>query len=216
MKTTLLALMAVCSMLSGHAQTDRISLDGVWSLSLDSVHYNYFIQLPGTTDEARVGEKHEKGTPLYIGRNETWQLAREYVHVGPAWYQREIYIPKDWADKRVYISLERCMWQTRLWVNGNYVGEEHSLSAPHQYDVTDCLTVGKNIIRLCVDNSPYVHLGSWSHGYSAGIQTIWNGAVGELYLQAKDPIAVENVQCYPSFKERTLRVKGRLATSLSS
>ena len=216
MKTTLLALMAVCSMLSGHAQTDRINLGGVWNLSLDSADYNYLIQLPGTTDETRVGEKHEKGTPLHIGRNETWQLAREYVHVGPAWYQREVYIPTDWAGKQVFLSLERCMWQTRLWVNGKYVGEEHSLIAPHRYEVTDCLRTGKNIIRLCVDNSPYVHLGSWSHGYSEGIQTVWNGVIGELFLQAKDCISVENVQCYSSFKDRTLRVQGRLTNTMSS
>ena len=108
------------------------------------------------------------------------------------------------------------MWQTRLWVNGKYVGEEHSLVAPHQYEVTDCLRTGKNIIRLCIDNSPYVHLGSWSHGYSEGIQTIWNGVVGEMYLQAKDRVSLENVQCFSSFKNRTLRVQGRLRSTLPS
>ena len=108
MKTTLLALLTVCCLLPCKAQTDRIRLDGVWSLSLDSADYNYLIQLPGTTDETRVGEKHEKGTPLHIGRNETWQLAREYVHVGPAWYQREVYIPTDWAGKQVFLWNDAC------------------------------------------------------------------------------------------------------------
>lgn len=216
MRTTIWALLAICCILSGKAQTDRIKLDGVWNLSLDSTDYNYLVQLPGTTDEACIGGKHVKGTPLHIGKNETWQLAREYVHVGPAWYQREIHIPSDWVGKQIFLSFERCMWQTRLWVNGKYVGEENSLVAPHQYEVTDCLRTGKNIICLCVDNSPYVHLGSWSHGYSEGIQTIWNGVVGEMYLQAKDRVSLENVQCFSSFKNRTLRVQGRLTSTLPS
>lgn len=187
---------------------ERISLAGNWKLSSDSIHYNYTIRLPGSTDEIKLGEKHENGTNLYNGDSEVWQLARKYVYIGPAWYHKEVIIPKEWASKRITLLLERCMWQTKLWINGNYVGEEHSLCTPHQYDITECIKIGYNRIDLRIDNSPYVNLGSWSHAYSPGIQTIWNGAIGELYLEAKDKIAVEKIQCYPSLKNKNVEVKG--------
>ena len=169
-----------------YGQGERLALSGTWQLSLDSTNYVHTINLPGSTDEAGIGEKHIDGTPLYIDRPETWQLARRRVFIGEAWYRKEIDLPKSWAGKRVELSFERCMWQTRLWVNGSLVGNENSLCAPHTYDISKFVVPGKtNSISLCIDNSPYVNLGSWSHGYAPGIQTIWNGAIGELFLKQR-------------------------------
>ena len=193
-----------------YAQQEQIDLSGLWSFTLDSTTFKSEIKLPGSTDEAGIGVRHVSGTKLYTGDPEIWQLARKHVFVGKAWYQKEVEIPREWKDKQITLSLERCMWQTHLWINGHYVGEKHSLCAPHQYDVTKYLNVGHNSIRLSIDNSPYVHLGSWSHGYSPGMQTIWNGAIGELVLEAKDKISMGKIQCYPSLRERSLQVKGSL------
>lgn len=193
-----------------YAQQEQIDLSGLWSFTLDSTTFKSEIKLPGSTDEAGIGVRHVSGTKLYTGDPEIWQLARKHVFVGKAWYQKEVEIPREWKDKQITMSLERCMWQTHLWINGHYVGEKHSLCAPHQYDVSKYLNVGHNSIRLSIDNSPYVHLGSWSHGYSPGMQTIWNGAIGELVLEAKDQISMGKIQCYPSLRERSLQVKGSL------
>ena len=124
----------------------------------------------------------------------------------------EITLPgsTDEVRRRVVLSLERCMWQTKLWINGNFVGEDHSLCTPHRYDVTRYIKAGCNEIRMLINNSPYVNLGSWSHGYAPGIQTIWNGAIGKLCLEALDEISVENLQCYPSFKDKSLQVRGSI------
>lgn len=192
------------------AEGERISIAGTWQLATDSAQYRYTISLPGSTDEAGVGKEHVAGTPLYIGRPETWQLARKRVHIGPAWYTREVEVPASWKGKQMTLSLERCMWTTALWVDGTLVGEANSLCAPHTYDLTGYLTPGTHTLLLRIDNSPYVNLGSWSHGYAPGIQTIWNGAIGDLYLEAKDEVAMSDVQCYTAWQERTLRVTGRL------
>lgn len=205
-----LFLLCLIFRLPCNAQQEQINLAGSWKFSLDSTKFDSEINLPGSTDEAGIGKKHIAGTKLYTGNSEIWQLARKNVFIGIAWYQKKVEIPKEWKDKRVILSLERCMWQTRLWINGHYVDEEHSLCTPHQYDISEYLKVGSNEIRLCIDNSPYVHLGSWSHGYAPGIQTIWNGAIGDLFLEAKDKISVEGIQCYPSLKEKSLHVKGEL------
>lgn len=201
----LLIIFSPCS-----AQCLRVDLAGTWKLSLDSIRFEHQITFPGSTDEIPLGERHKPGTDLYIGKPETWQLARKYTFIGPVWYYKEINITQEWTDKRIILSLERCMWQTKVWINGDYVGEEHSLCTPHKYDVTRYIMKGLNKICLRIDNSPYVHLGSWSHGYSPGIQTIWNGVIGSLFLEAKDKVSIENLQCYPILKDKTVRWKGEL------
>ena len=201
----LLIIFSPCS-----AQCLRVDLAGTWKLSLDSIRFEHQITFPGSTDEIPLGERHKPGTDLYIGKPETWQLARKYTFIGPVWYYKEINITQEWTDKRIILSLERCMWQTKVWINGDYVGEEHSLCTPHKYDVTRYIKKGLNKICLRIDNSPYVHLGSWSHGYSPGIQTIWNGVIGSLFLEAKDKVSIENLQCYPILKDKTVRWKGEL------
>ena len=74
-------LLFLSAVLSCLAAGERISLAGTWQLATDSAHYRYTISLPGSTDEAGVGKEHVAGTPLYIGRPETWQLARKRVHI---------------------------------------------------------------------------------------------------------------------------------------
>ena len=129
--------LSFAGVLQMRAQGERLTLAGVWQLATDSVNYTHSINLPGSTDEAGVGKEHINGTPLYIDRPETWQLARRRVFIGEARYRKELNIPKSWKGKRVELSLERCMWQTGLFVNGRHVGDENSLCAPHVYDITD-------------------------------------------------------------------------------
>lgn len=195
---------------------NQIDLSGSWLFSEDNNLFDQEVYLPGSTDEAQIGIRHIPGEKLYTGQSEIWQLAREYVFIDTAWYQKEIIIPDDWIQKRVTLSLERCMWQTRLWINDVYVGEEHSLCTPHRYDVSRVLKPGKNKIKMCIDNTPYVHLGSWSHGYAPGIQTIWNGAIGNLFLEAEDDISLQNIQCYPSLKEKSLSIRAKIVNAKKS
>ena len=148
-KTLLLGLLMALSASSPClAEGERISLAGTWQLATDSAQYRYTISLPGSTDEAGVGKEHVAGTPLYIGRPETWQLARKRVHIGPAWYTREVEVPASWKGKQVTLSLERCMWTTALWVDGTLVGEANSLCAPHTYDLTGYLTPGTHTLLI--------------------------------------------------------------------
>jgi beta-galactosidase/beta-glucuronidase len=60
-------------------------------------------------------------------------------YVGPAWYQRTLAIPSGWKGKRLVLILERCHWDTELWVDTVHVGVRNSLSTPHAYDLTPYL-----------------------------------------------------------------------------
>jgi beta-galactosidase/beta-glucuronidase len=52
-------------------------------------------------------------------------------YVGPAWYQKRLDIPRDWMGRRIILFLERCHWETKVWVDDNVVGVQDSLCTPH-------------------------------------------------------------------------------------
>ncbi len=62
---------------------------------------------------------------------------------GPAWYQKNIQIPQTWKNKRIVLSLERCHWETTVFVDGNKIGTQNSLSVPHIYDLTESFGTGQ-------------------------------------------------------------------------
>ncbi|MEN5053874.1 sugar-binding domain-containing protein [Sphingobacterium kitahiroshimense] len=87
-------------------------LDGVWRFRLDEKNVGLAqgwqkqdldkrITIPGTTDQARYGEK-TTGSDFGI-------LTRAYKYYGPSWYQMDFVVPANWKDKRLYLNLERVM-----------------------------------------------------------------------------------------------------------
>jgi len=218
MKKRLYILILILFFQKVSAQVDYIDLSGLWNFALDSLdigeknkwfddNLQETINLPGSTDQGNYGKAHAKGTPLYDGKQEIRRLTRKHSYMGPAWYQKEITIPENWNDKTVCLKLERCMWQTGLWVNDQFIGTQESLSVAHIFELTKYLKPGKNKITLRIDNRPFVHLGSWSHGYSPDTQTIWNGAIGEIKLIAKSKIQIQNIKTYPSVDDQELLVR---------
>lgn len=199
-----------------------ISLAGEWEFSLDSTdigvskgwYANSFkekIQLPGTTDEAGYGIPNQ--LPPSIGKPQILHLTRKNSYVGPAWYTREITIPSDWEGKNVELKLERVIWQTTVWVDGNAVdGKQESLIAPHYFDLTKQLTPGKHRLTIRVDNRKQYDI-TWNdmaHAYTEQTQIMWNGILGEISLRAKNAVSIADLQVYPDIENNQIRVKGKL------
>jgi hypothetical protein len=124
---------------------------------------------------------------------------------GAAWYQKEITIPEDWNGQFIGLFLERCHWESRLWVDDKEVGIQNSLGTPHKYDLTKFLTPGKHRLSLCVDNRVKdIDPGVNSHSISDHTQSNWNGMVGQLFLEARPLVHIQNVQVYPDIQNKKL------------
>ena len=124
---------------------------------------------------------------------------KEYT--GAAWYQKQVAIPAKWTSREVYLHLERCHWETTLWVNGSKAGTENSLSVPHVYRLTGLLKSGNNVLSLRIDNRiKDINPGLDAHSISDNTQTNWNGVIGDIYLTAKPLIQVSQVKVYPDRK----------------
>ena len=212
---------ALAAML-GACQTDErvISLAGEWQVALDSldvgVEQRWFdssfterMQLPGTTDEAGLGNPNTLLPSLE--KPQILHLTRKHSYVGPAWYVREIEIPSDWAGQKIQLKLERALWQTAVWVDGKEVpGREESLVAPHNYDLTDYLMPGRHTLAIRVDNRKRYDIsgGDMAHAYTNETQVMWNGVLGRMELTARKHLDVDSLRLYPDAAAREVRVTG--------
>jgi beta-galactosidase/beta-glucuronidase len=194
----------------------RLSLAGIWKFKTDpfftGINSNGVqlmpqlpeeITLPGSTDRAGKGIKTQDMTSL--------RLTRMYEYKGPAWYEKEVFIPASWSNKETRLFLERAHWETSVWINGKPAGKQESLSVPHVYDVTRLLQPGKkNVIRIRVDNNLIYNI-EYSHAVSAETQTNWNGIIGKIELQAFDQLHVKDLQVYPHLAKQQAEVHIKIA-----
>ncbi|MDR1417266.1 MAG: beta-glucuronidase [Prevotellaceae bacterium] len=137
-------------------------------------------------------------------------LTPDRHYVGVAWYQKEVSIPKSWAGKQVFLRLERPHIVTRVWVDGNEVGAYSAFCTPHVFDLSRWMKPGKQCrISVSVDNrlTEAINVGPDSHSITDQTQGNWNGIVGALQLEAKDPVHFDDIQVYPNLAAKQAVVK---------
>lgn len=180
------------------AQAQVISLAGEWKFSLDpkgegrdARWYERTlpekIQMPASCEERGFGVPYEKPT---VGR-----LTRVLSYEGQAWYQKEFTLPASWQSRRVELFLERCHWETNVWIDGRFVGTQNSLSVPHVYSL-GTLQPGTHRLTVCVDNTYKIPIGTWVHALTEDTQGNWNGMIGRLELRATPSVWIENAQVH--------------------
>ncbi len=181
------------------AQT--LSLAGEWKFALDpkgegrNAHWyehtlTESIQMPASCEERGFGVPYEKPT---VGR-----LTRVLRYEGQAWYQKEFTLPSSWMGQRVELFLERCHWETNVWIDGRFVGKQNSLSTPHVYSL-GMLQPGTHHLTICVDNTYKIPIGTWVHAITEDTQGNWNGMIGRLELRATSPVWIENAQVHKDY-----------------
>lgn len=193
-----------------NAQTQEVDLSGTWGFQTDfmdfrrgslDVRYMHRLQdtivLPAITDDYQIGWKSPY---CHIDR-----LTRKYEYMGPAWYQREIAFPKEWAGKRIFMYFERTHWLSSIFVDTKEVSKLDYISVPHCHELTDFVKPGKtHLITLCIDNRYQYDTHKWNHAHTEFTQINWNGILGEMKLIAVDPVYVDDMQLYPDVTEKTV------------
>ncbi len=180
--------------------------------------FNETIQLPGSMATNNKGNEitlHTRWTGSIVDRSwftdEKYKKYRqpgnirvpfwlqpEKKYTGAAWYRKTVIIPPEWGQKKITLFLERCHWETRLWVDGQYAGMQNSLGAPHVYDLTSLLSPGEHQITLRVDNRiKEINPGINSHSITDHTQSNWNGITGKIVLTAQPLINISDVRIFP-------------------
>ena len=120
---------------------ERKSLDGLWRFVLDPEdegrNQNWFDGLPA----------HAREMPVPASYND---IASElHDHVGEAWYETAIRIPRHWQDRRTVLRFDSATHRAEAFVNGRPVVTHEGGYTPFEADVTDVVRPG-GIDRITV------------------------------------------------------------------
>lgn len=190
------------------------------------------IQLPGVLQSQGFGDEVSTRTPWVLSLYDRfWFMREEYKaytrpgavkvpflsqpprhYVGVAWYQRDLDIPESWRGRRVVLFMERPRWESSVWIDGNRVGSNNSLVAPHEFDL-GALTPGRHRLSVRVDSSMLLPYRPDAHSVSDSLAGSWNGIVGKIELNSTGAVWIEDARVFPNVSKRTALIKVRVGNA---
>ena len=170
MKQLLVVLLSLFAFVPSDAQ-ETISLSGFWEYSLaDSAGYAGEVTLPGVLPV--------KGDRISL--------------------RHSVYVPGTWDRKRIFLYLERPLFETNVYVNGYQVGGDSILSVPHRFDITKALKLGTRN-TIVVSGRPKGHVV---------------GITGLMELRSHDEdLHIRRVRVYPQPYQNIVQVETQLEGS---
>ena len=178
-----------------------LDLAGKWKIELtaDSGVQAGEITLPGSLQGAGYGNPVTLDTPWVSGLHDAFWYEQEPFKkgdgeecrvpflcqpvrhfIGEAIYEREMEIESETGEDWI-LRVELTRWRTKVWVDGEFKGEDVSLCTAHEINCGR-LSAGVHRIRVAVDNSMQYPYRPDGHGVSDALGATWNGMAGEIAL----------------------------------
>lgn len=209
---TIISIILVCFALELFASSkpDYMDLSGKWSVALDKDDkgvaegwcnrgFEQNISLPSTIDQA--GLTNTDTVVVKMEKLQLTHLVRKSGYVGAAWYTREISMPNTANRQVAILELERVLWKTTVWVDGQMVKDTNmGICTPQRFSLTDYLAPGKtHRLTMRIDNREQRKISNgMAHSYTDHTQIRWNGVIGKLLLHLKNQVYVDDIQTYPN------------------
>ena len=134
------------------------------------------------------------GTPIYVKRYPFLPIAgrvpEDWNPVGS--YRRTFEIPQSWSGKKIYIQLGAVRSAFYIWINGKKVGYSQGCKLPAEFDVTDLVKTGENLVA--------VEVYRWSDGSFLEDQDFWrfSGMDRDVFLYARPSIQIKDFFARPN------------------
>lgn len=192
MRKIFLLILSLITLEIASAPRDTISLRGDWNYTLNNVPPEVaaegIINLPNTLDNSRKS--------VYNSREDNpMQWHQEFKFEGKARYKKTVEIPYHWQGKNITLFLERTK-PSQVYIDGIKAGFKTNISSSQKYDLTEFLFPGRHEIEIVVNNKDSLPHGvaKYSNASSDGSQTNWNGILGQIFLEAKNPFYLSHVR----------------------
>lgn len=119
-----------------------------------------------------------KSDPPYVGETDNYTGS----------YRRVFLLPEDWNGCEVYFHVGSATSNLMLWVNGKYVGYSEDSKVAAEFNVTDYLRPGANLIAMQVMR--------WCDGSYLEDQDFWRftGIAREVYLYARPKTHIGDIK----------------------
>lgn len=109
---------------------------------------------------------------------------------GKAWYKKSFIIPPEWPAGRLYLRFLGVVIRCKVWLNGKFLGEHLFPFTGFEFDISDVIQDGANLLTVQVDNKKL---------RSAIPDTKWNGwwdfggITRQVYLEWRPDTFTKNV-----------------------
>ncbi|MDD3323083.1 MAG: glycoside hydrolase family 2 TIM barrel-domain containing protein [Paludibacter sp.] len=124
-------------------------------------------------------------------------------------YRRDFDLPGNWNGRRVYLHFEGGTSAMYIWVNGVKVGYSENTKSPVEFDITNYVKAGKNLVA--------VEAYRWSDGSYLEDQDFWrlSGIDRNVYLYSTENIRIADFFARPdldgAYKNGSLTVDVKLS-----
>lgn len=163
--------------------TAKYDLSGEWLFSFEKPLLDDALFLPGTTAQAGKGKENRKSEKGY--------LTEKYPFLGKIYVERRVQLCQEEVGCPVFLHLERTRI-TKVWIDGNLVGMQDSLTCTQVYELTSYITQKEFQLRIEVSNDCYPTPGG--HLTSPDTQTNWIGILGEISLIVYEKLSIRDVR----------------------
>lgn len=188
--------------------SDFLSLDGMWKFNwvrhqtlrpkefykedFEDEHWAEF-PVPG------LWELNGYGDPIYRSGDFAWinqfrpnppfvEATNNFVGS----YRKSVELPSNWKGKRVVIHVGSATSNLYVWINGKFVGYSEDSKMAAEFDVTDYVRPGKNLIAMQVYR--------WCDGSYVEDQDFWrfSGIARQTYLYARNQTYIDDFFVVPN------------------
>jgi Glycosyl hydrolases family 2, sugar binding domain/Glycosyl hydrolases family 2 len=217
----------VLVLLAFGSRAQLLSLNGKWQVALQNEDgRKYDIHLPGTLDDAGIGEKVEKGSGINFSTMA--HLTRKVQYTGKAYYTNTFTVPAAWKNKHISLRLGRVLWTSAVKIDGKAIAEKgESITTSQEFDITGYVIAGKQqVISICIDNAnifpginvyasqyPSKESSEIAHAYTNHTQIKWNGILGEISLIARPKVFARDITITSDVQKKQLIAGYKLSNS---
>ncbi len=110
-----------------------------------------------------------------------WASATAYLPAGIGLYRKTFTLPQALHSKHIYIYFDGVYKNSEVWLNGHYLGKRPNGFIPFQYELTNYLHAGNNVIAVKVDHNEFAD-SRWYTG---------SGIYRNVYLIAANDISID-------------------------
>ncbi len=107
-------------------------------------------------------------------------IGRNFPDVSVGWYRKEFFIPEADLGKRISITFEGVHRDSKVWINGHFLGNESSGYYSFTYDITQYINYnGRNVISVRAD---VTYEEGWYYEGAGIYRHVWLNKTNPLHI----------------------------------
>lgn len=214
--------------ISRQASPYKLSLNGTWKFKWGIGIAEFSENLKGINcDSSKWGDIIVPGTwqmqkdyskPLYYANSYPNAIGTKKSKIPDidlelqevALYKREFEVPENWGSREIFMHFGAVKAGMKLYINGRYVGYSQGSFTPHEFNITDFLRSGKNIV--------VVEVYRYTDGTYLEDQDMWfaSGIYRDVYIFSEEKICIRDffikTELVNNYKDSNVSVQVQLSS----